>query len=141
MKKPYIVDQKIHSDDRGFFLPLTNNIDVQIKRVYVCGNYGRDVIRGFHYHKKEIKLFNIVRGSAKFICINPDDPSKIFTFVLSERTPAILIIPPGYANGWMSLDDNTLLIGMSNATLEESIDDDIRYDPLKWGSVWEGKGR
>jgi len=64
MENPFVIDQKIHSDDRGFFLPLSNEINIQIKRVYVCGNYGKNVIRGFHFHKKEIKVFNIIKGTA-----------------------------------------------------------------------------
>ncbi|MBI2045168.1 dTDP-4-dehydrorhamnose 3,5-epimerase family protein [Candidatus Pacearchaeota archaeon] len=145
MKKPEVIDVKTHADDRGYFIPITNLLNEElrkrIKRIYVVGNFGRGVVRGFHYHKKEIKIFFIARGAAKFIAINKDNPEEKYIFVTSDKNSQLVIIPPGYANGWMSLEEGTILIGISNATLEESLKDDIRFDPYKWGDVWEIKSR
>jgi len=146
IKKPECLDIEIYSDDRGYLVPVTNilkdKLNKDIKRVYIAGNFGKGIIRGFHYHKKEIKIFYIAHGSAKFVAINPENPEKDrFIFVTSDRHPNLIIIPPGYANGWMSLENNTILMSISTSTFEESVKDDIRYDPYKWGDVWAVKGR
>lgn len=146
IKKPESLDIEIYSDDRGYLVPVTNilrdKLNKDIKRVYIVGNFGKGVIRGFHYHKREIKIFYIVHGSAKFIAINPENPEEDrYIFAISDRHPNLIIIPPGYANGWMSLEDDTILVGLSTSTFEESVEDDIRYDPYKWGDVWTVKGR
>jgi len=71
MLTPKVINLEYYSDDRGYLVPISNNLNeiigAEIKRTYVVGNYGKGVIRGFHFHKKEIKLFHIVHGAAKFI--------------------------------------------------------------------------
>lgn len=143
--KPHAIDLDIYDDDRGFLVPLTNSLEPDdIRRVYVVGNFARGVIRGFHYHFKEKKMHFILKGSAKFLAINPDDPDERYEFVITERKPRIVVIPPKYANGWKSLADDTLLVSMSSRTIGEirEDNDDIRYDPYTWGEeVWEVKAR
>ncbi len=145
MKKPEIIDIKTHIDDRGYFVPITNflkeDLRKSIKRIYLVGNFGKGIIRGFHYHKKEIKIFYIARGAAKFVAINRENPEDKHVFVTSDKNSQLVIIPPGYANGWISLEEDTILIGISNATFEESVNDDLRFAPYTWGNVWEIKAR
>lgn len=147
-KKPYSVEINSRSDDRGTFVPFLNTADffsefpeLTLKRMYYVFNYGKGVVRGFHFHQKEWKYFIIANGSAKFVAINPKDEKEQFVFVSSSRKPNLIVIPPGFANGWVSLEDNTILICGSTATFEESIEDDQRFDPYKWGDVWSVKGR
>jgi len=145
MEKPVKINLEFHSDDRGYLVPLTNqlerHIEKPVKRVYVVGNFGKGVVRGFHFHKEEIKIFYITKGSAKFVAINPENPEDKHIFVTGDKCPQLVIIPPGYANGWMSLEDNTILVSLSTSTFEESAQDDMRYDPYKWGDFWTLKAR
>ena len=143
--KPSIKNLQIFVDDRGVFVPFIQNIEVsrelKIKRVYYIRNSQKNVIRGFHFHRKEWKVFTIIQGSAKFVAINPDNPKEKYIFVCSERESMTIIVPPGYANGWMSLEDNTILLAGSSATLEESLKDDKRFDPYLWEDFWTIKAR
>lgn len=145
--KPYINEINSYSDERGVFCSFLNNahlIDQEhlpTKRVYYIYSYGHGIVRGFHFHQKEWKNFIIVSGSAKFVAINPENPEEKYTFVSSARKPNVVVIPPGYANGWMALEDNTILICASSATFEESVSDDVRFDPFKWGDVWTVQNR
>lgn len=147
-QKPYIQEVVTRGDDRGVFVPFLNNADnlpdkesLKIKRLYYVYNYGKGVVRGFHYHKIEWKYFMIVNGAAKFVAISPDNPEEVFTFTSSSRRPNLIVIPPGFANGWVSLENETVLVCGSTASFEESIADDQRFDPYKWGDVWTVKGR
>lgn len=144
--KPYSEPINVSIDDRGTFVPFLNISDKlipnsTIKRIYYVYNHGRNVVRGFHFHKKEWKLFIAVSGSAKITAINPKKSKEVFTFVSSVRKPVLVVIPPGYANGWMSLEENTTLLCCSTASLTESLADDHRYNPYKWGDVWQIKPR
>jgi len=146
--KPFIKDVSVSSDDRGTFVPFLKNANgleekdgLQIKRIYYVYNYGKSIVRGFHYHQQEWKYFIIVSGAAKFVAIDPNNPEEKFTFISSARKPNLIVIPPGYANGWVSLEDNTVLVCGSTSSFEESIKDDQRFDPYKWGDVWSVKGR
>lgn len=145
--KPYIEEVYPKGDDRGTFVPFLNSTDnlesaqIPVKRMYYVYNYGKNIIRGFHFHKKEWKYFIIVSGAAKFVAINPEDSKEVYTFVSSSRKPCLVVIPPGYANGWVSLEDSTVLVCASTSSFEESVADDQRMDPYTWGDVWSVKSR
>ncbi len=145
--QPRAIEYPVFADDRGTFAPFINGLKeiapktVSVKRVYYVCNDSKGVVRGFHYHKKEWKFFIIVSGSAKFVALNPDKPDEKFQFVSSARKNNLIIIPPFYANGWVSLSDNTILVCASSATTQESLKDDQRFDPYKWGDVWTVKAR
>ncbi len=144
MKKniPHAVQLEVFGDDRGIFVPfLQEEFASQIKRIYYVYNYGKGVVRGFHFHQKEWKYFTIVNGAAKFVALNPEKSEETFSFVSSSRKPQCIVIPPGFANGWISLEENTILVCGSTATIDESIADDKRFDPYTWGDRWSVKPR
>ena len=61
LDKTILIDIPILNDERGFLAPLTDNIDPNlIKRACFVGDYGRSVIRGLHYHKKEWKFYAVL---------------------------------------------------------------------------------
>jgi len=159
--EPYYLPIQSINDDRGILLPFTDNIDGNIiRRAYYVENYGRGIIRGLHYHRKEIKMFIIAHGAAKFNLLqlpldiaeqnNKDEIKKFYSehpealksYVMSSRHHALLVVPPHFANGWVGLEDNTILFSLSNLEFEEAKNDDIRIDPYLIGKdKWEVFGR
>lgn len=148
-KKPFSLDVQVFSDDRGIFSPfLDSGLQEElfktigaVKRVYYVYNHAANVIRGFHYHAKEWKIFSVVSGAAKFVALDPENPKEIYILTASARKNQAIVIPPGYANGWMSLGPGTILVCASNLATQESVVDDRRFDPYKWGDVWSVKPR
>lgn len=141
--EPEQLEVSCHIDDRGFLYQIFGNFEgkfPELKRVYVVGNFSKGTIRGFHKHEEEWKCYFAVSGSAKFVVI--DEDKNIFTYTLSPKKPSILIVPPRFFHGWVSLEENTILIGMSNKGLEQSLKDDVRINPFTFGKkVWEVKPR
>jgi dTDP-4-dehydrorhamnose 3,5-epimerase len=135
-------------DDRGYLTQViqeTDGLMPSIKRIYVTGNFAKGVIRGYHKHSREWKGFFVPSGAAKFVLVDDrkDSPTykNIDTFVLSPRSSSILIIPTGVYNGWMSLDDSTILLGISSDPFDRGNPDDVRVPPDTYGDVWTVKGR
>lgn len=134
-------------DDRGFLSQILPEGDesFQIKRIYSTGNFSRGVIRGFHKHKREKKAFFVPTGSAKFVAVDDRKDSATFkeinTFVLSTLNPSVLAVPTGVYTGWMSLEDGTVVIGISNEKFDKDNPDDERLDPYAYGDVWKVKDR
>ena len=134
-------------DDRGFLSQILPEGDesFQIKRIYSTGNFSRGVIRGFHKHKREKKAFFVSTGSAKFVAVDDRKDSATFkeinTFVLSTLNPSVLIVPTGVYTGWMSLEDGTVVIGISSEKFDKDNPDDERLDPYAYGDVWKVKDR
>jgi len=112
----------------------------RIARVYDVRNFEPGTIRGFHLHRREWKAFHVAVGAAKF-AVRREGGGELLTFVLTDRNPRLLVVPPGHYNGWRALEPNTLLFGFSSATIEESLRDDERVDPFHFGDCWKVQGR
>lgn len=142
--KPEQISISSHVDDRGFLCQIFGNYEDRFpkaRRIYVVGNFSKGTIRGFHKHEEEWKCYFVSTGSAKFIVVAEGKKEKS-VYILSSRNPSVLVVPPRYFHGWMSLEDGTILIGISNKSLEESLCDDVRIDPFSYGKeMWEVKAR
>jgi dTDP-4-dehydrorhamnose 3,5-epimerase len=140
--KPYLIEGGISFDDRGN-VSFVNDFHFEgVKRFYMVSNHKADFIRAWHAHRHESKYTMVVQGSAIVAAVlidNWEKPAKnaeICRYVLSSQKPSILYIPPGYANGFMSLTIDATLIFYSTSTIEESRNDDIRYDSRYW-DAWQ----
>ena len=133
--------------DRGFLSQILPEGDesFNIKRIYSTGNFSKGTIRGFHKHSREKKAFFVTSGVAKFVAVDDRKESptykQINTFVLSQLNPSVLVVPTGIYTGWMSLDDKTVIIGISTEPFDKNNPDDERLDPFTYGNVWEIKNR
>jgi dTDP-4-dehydrorhamnose 3,5-epimerase-like enzyme len=96
-----------------------------------------------------------VRGSGKFVIARAQDeavtaadaagkslaPEAMDTFILSERQPSLLVVPPGHWHGWMALEDQTLVLATGSEVYNRSQPDEVRVSPDVFGDVWTVKGR
>jgi dTDP-4-dehydrorhamnose 3,5-epimerase-like enzyme len=135
---PELIRGGLASDDRGR-LTFANDFDVsQCRRFYVVENFAPRTVRAWHAHKHERKWVMALSGAALAACVRIDDwdsPSQdaeVHRFTLDAASPAILAVPPGYANGAMSLLPDTKIVYFSDASLEGSMDDDYRYPARHW---------
>ncbi len=141
-----IINGGLAVDDRGQ-VTFVNDFDFSdVKRFYMVSNHSQGFVRAWHAHKKEAKYVLVVKGAALIGAVAIDDwdiPSKkaeVHRVVLSEKSPKVFYIPAGYANGFMSLSEDTQIIFFSTSTLEESLNDDIRYDARYW-DIWSVEER
>lgn len=138
MSEPTLLTGGIAVDDRGSVSFVNDFNFAGVKRFYIVDNHRQGFIRAWHAHRNEAKYVVVVKGSALVAAVEIDDwdkPSKdlkIHRYVLSERAPRVLAIPAGYANGFMSLTDDARLMFLSTSTLEESLNDDVRWESRYW---------
>jgi dTDP-4-dehydrorhamnose 3,5-epimerase-like enzyme len=131
-----------HVDDRGV-VSFVNDFDFsRVKRFYMVENHSAGLVRAWHAHRFEEKYVFVPQGVALVAAVkitdwgNPTAPDKIDRFVLSAQKPAVLRIPEGFANGFKSLTCDMKILFFSTSSLEESIKDDIRWPPDRFGTVW-----
>lgn len=139
---PHIIEGGLAVDDRGD-LAFVNDFHFEgVKRFYIVSNHRAGFVRAWHAHRREAKYVAVLQGAAIVAAVaidnweNPSKEAQVHRYVLSAQKPAVLHIPPGYANGFMSLTTDTKLIFFSTATLEESRNDDVRYDSRYW-DAWQ----
>jgi dTDP-4-dehydrorhamnose 3,5-epimerase len=133
-------------DDRGCLYEVLHNYEItKFARIYAVVNPARGIIRGLHKHKLGWDNFCIVNGSAKFVFIDDRQESVTYkqqeTIVTSARSPQLIAVPPGVYHGWMSLEDNTILLTENSELFNKENSDDVRIPADSYGDVWTIKGR
>lgn len=138
MKEIKIIEGGIFTDYRGKLLHV-NNLDMsEIERFYVLHHDNTEVIRAWHAHQHEKKWFYCIKGSftTAFVKIdnweNPSRDLKPEIFELSAKKSQILCIPEGYANGIKANEPDSILLVLSNKTLDVAVHDSWRYDADMW---------
>lgn len=143
---PQLIEGGLSVDDRGE-VAFVNGFNFEgVQRFYTVANHAPGFVRAWHAHRHESKYVTVVHGAALVGAVLIDDwdkPSrdaKVHRYILSAATPAVLYIPPGHGNGFMSLTADTKLMFFSTSTVAESKDDDVRFDARYW-DPWEVKER
>lgn len=146
-EEPRVMDGGIAVDDRGA-VAFANGFTFEgVKRFYMLENHRQGFIRAWHAHRHEGKYILVVQGAALIGAVRiegdweqPRKDASVFRRVLSANKPTIVYIPPGYANGAMSLTADAKVLYFSTRTLEESMEDDVRYDARYW-DIWNVEER
>jgi dTDP-4-dehydrorhamnose 3,5-epimerase len=121
---------QVHSDQRGYFLEQLKRGDrddqghpfmpeqsfSQMSRslAYARGGNPPELIKAFHWHRRQWDYWDIVRGNARVVLVDlrSDSPSKGNTQVViaGENAPKMIAIPPLVAHGYQVLDLQDVLL-------------------------------
>lgn len=130
----FMIEETIHEDNRGKFLQIWDEIsysdkkkisnftqntdDSLIQTYFVQDNvsYSKEgVFRGLHYQVgdwAQAKLVRVLKGRVIDFVVDLREESNTFGkfeyFELSEKSGNSLFIPPYYAHGFLSLEDDTI---------------------------------
>jgi dTDP-4-dehydrorhamnose 3,5-epimerase len=114
MSKQLIEGVKVRSlkpitDERGWLMELFRSDWEEFERfgqLYITACYP-DVVKGWHYHKKQTDHFICMRGMAKVVLYDPRKKSKtkgmINEFFMGERNFLLLEIPPLVYHGFKAI--------------------------------------
>ncbi|HWQ66940.1 MAG TPA: dTDP-4-dehydrorhamnose 3,5-epimerase [Methanospirillum sp.] len=114
-----LIEPQVFEDSRGFFIESYNQRDFSdagIPDHFVQDNHSRSqkgVLRGLHYQYpySQGKLLRVLRGSVYDVIVDIRVGSPTYGAYLSvtlTETPACIIyIAPGFAHGFLVLEDNT----------------------------------
>ena len=128
-------------DDRGSLGFVNDFLVSDFKRFYTVENHEQGFIRAWHGHMKESKAIIAIKGSILVGTVemtdtkNPDKNQAVSRFVLSSDTPSVLVVPGGFANGFITLSADAVVLFFSSSTLEESQGDDFRF-PFDYWNPW-----
>lgn len=143
---PELIEGALTIDERGEVGYVNAFSFADVKRFYWVTNHRAGFVRAWHAHRREAKYFLAAQGTVLVGAVEidnwerPSKQQKVWRFVLSARRPSILSVPPGYANGFMSLTEDSKLLVFSSAMLEDSQADDVRYPPRYW-DIWTATER
>jgi dTDP-4-dehydrorhamnose 3,5-epimerase len=118
-----LIEPKILTDSRGYFFESWHEkrfVEAGLQTNFVQDNEScslKGVLRGFHFQiapYEQGKLVRVVKGSALDVVVdirkNSESYGKHYKVVLDDRQRNMLWIPPGFAHGFLSLEDNTVFV-------------------------------
>ncbi len=137
-------------DGRGFFSETYNAArfaEAGIDLVFVQDNHShsahKGVLRGLHYQlppRAQDKLVRVVRGSIFDVAVDIRRGSPNFgRWVATELSAAKwnqLLVPKGFAHGFVTLEDDTEVIYKVTDLYSPEHDRSIRYDDPDIGIEW-----
>ena len=132
---PHLISGGVAVDDRGSVRFVNDFNFKDVKRFYQVQNHRQGFIRAWHGHQHEGKYVYVAQGSALIGAANMET-SVVDKYVLSSQSPRVLFIPAGHANGFKTLEDNTIILFFSTSDIIASLKDDIRFAYDKW-NIWE----
>ena len=123
LKGAYIIEIEPIEDERGFFARSfcrkefeKHGLNTCIEQNNISFNKKKGTIRGMHYQSaphEESKLVSCTKGSIYdvIIDIQPDSSTycQWYAVELNSSDYKMIYIPEGFAHGFQSLEDNTLV--------------------------------
>ena len=114
-----VIEPTVFGDNRGFFMESYSKRDFQelgIDLDFVQDNHSKSkkgVLRGLHFQTKftQGKLVRVTAGAVLDVAVdlrkNSPTFGKYFAVELTEENKKMFYIPPGFAHGFLTLEDNT----------------------------------
>ena len=111
-----IIKRPTHNDNRGFLKELFEQNKIKKKFIFDYFSLSKkNVIRGLHLqlNKPQAKLISVMTGKIFDVVLDCRKGSstfgKHFTIKISAKDNISLYIPEGFAHGFCSLENNTIL--------------------------------
>ncbi|WP_028841742.1 dTDP-4-dehydrorhamnose 3,5-epimerase [Thermodesulfobacterium hveragerdense] len=134
-----LVEPKVFIDERGFFMEVYKATEFEINGIkysFIQDNHSyskKGVLRGLHYQlkpKAQGKLVRCIKGKVWDVAVDIRKGSPWYGRwvgeLLSEENRLMLWIPPGFAHGFVALEDSEIIYKCTE-----------EYDPaLERGILW-----
>ena len=115
-KDLFIYKKDTYKDNRGYFRELFIEKNFKNKFPFdIMSLSKKNVLRGLHLQmtNPQGKLLTVIRGKMLDVAVDCRKKSKTygkhFSIILSDKDNTSLFVPKGFAHGFCSLEDNTIL--------------------------------
>lgn len=145
-----ILRPKVHRDDRGYVTEIVHEKDLQtlglpIRFVQENQSLSRQkgTVRGLHFQKPpdaQAKLVRVLRGKIFDVAVDVRPHSATYgkhvTAILSEDDVAQMFIPAGFAHGFCTLTEDTVMLYKMSAFYAPSSEGGVLWNDPALGIDW-----
>lgn len=144
----YLIEYFSAGDNRGGFsksyeknIYKEAGIDFSLNETFISIS-AKNVIRGLHFQTRnpQAKLVSVPRGKVYDVIVDlrPESPTfkKWEGYELSAQNHRALYVPRGFAHGFASLEEGTLMLYQCDGVYDKDTDTGIRYDDPDIGIEW-----
>jgi dTDP-4-dehydrorhamnose 3,5-epimerase len=146
----FILDVKRNEDERGFFGRIwcrkefeENGIKLDILQINTAVSYSKGTLRGMHYQEApyaETKVVRCTKGSVFDVALDIRPASRTFKkwfgIELSSENQRMLVVPPGCAHGYQTLEDETELMYITSEFYNPPAAKGLRYNDQAFDIKW-----
>ena len=144
----FLIQSNVFKDQRGIFVKTfhkeifkENGLETDFRESFFSISK-KNVIRGMHFQlppDEHVKLVYCVYGKVLDVVVdirnNSPTYGESFSVELTEDNGNILYIPKGFAHGFKSLMDNSVVVYMTTKEYSPENDTGIRWD--SFGFNWQ----
>ncbi|NNM54488.1 MAG: dTDP-4-dehydrorhamnose 3,5-epimerase [Spirochaetales bacterium] len=144
-----LIEPRRFPDGRGWFqegYKRSDFVQAGIRENFVQDNLSRSskgTLRGLHFQKgasAQGKLVSVLAGAVWDVAVDirPDSPTKgqWFGVELTADLPRLFYIPPGFAHGFVALQDDTLYNYKCTAEYHKASEGGIVWNDLTLAIKW-----
>jgi dTDP-4-dehydrorhamnose 3,5-epimerase len=147
-----LIEPRVFDDERGFFTESWNAqtfADAGLDARFVQDNHSRSargVLRGLHYQigPAQGKLVRVVSGAVFDVAVDLRRSSPTFGqwvgYELSAANHLMMWIPPGFAHGFLTLEDGTDFLYKCTELYTPSAEHCLAWDDPTVGLEWPLEG-
>lgn len=149
LKDLYIIEPVVFTDNRGFFFESYNEsklLDAGLNYNFIQDNHSKStygVLRGLHYQNNpfaQAKLVRVTQGKVLDVVVDirKNSPTYLqhFSLELSDENKLQLLIPAGFAHGFVVLSDTCEFLYKCDNYYNKSSEGGIAYNDPALNIDW-----
>ena len=149
----YILKPKVFEDERGYFFESYNKetfLKLGIDQNFVQDNESKSmkgVLRGLHFQKSPFtqgKLVRVMHGAVLDVAVdlrkNSPTYGKWASVILTHKNKWMYWVPPGFAHGFVTLEDNTVFFYKCTNVYNKASEGSIRWNDPDLNIDWQLDG-
>lgn len=145
-----IIKPDVFQDGRGYFFEFYRHdilAEHGFSNAFVQDNESKSqkgVLRGLHFQNPpyaQAKLVRVVKGKILDIAVDIRKASETYgqhvSILLSEENKTVLLIPEGFAHGFVTLEDETIVNYKCSNTYNKESEQTLLWNDKDLGIKWE----
>lgn len=146
----YIIEPEKINDQRGSFARVwcrreleQHGLKGDLAQSNIGFSYRKGTLRGLHFQRaphQEVKIVRCTRGSMFDVVVDlrPESPTykRWFGVELNDENRRMIYVPEGFAQGYMTLADNTEMNYHTSEFYSADAASGVRYDDPVIGIRW-----
>jgi dTDP-4-dehydrorhamnose 3,5-epimerase len=145
-----LLKPKVFKDPRGYFYESYNKAifnNAGIAAEFIQDNQSlsnKNILRGMHFQAPphaQGKLVRVIKGAVQDVVVdirkNSVTYGQNYSVDLTEDNFLMLWIPPGFAHGFATLEDNTIFAYKCTDTYHPETEGGLAWDDRELGIKWQ----
>lgn len=145
-----IIEPQVFTDPRGYFYESYNKekfVSAGINIEFVQDNQSlsqKGIVRGLHFQAPPFdqgKLVRVIQGAVLDVAVdirkNSPTYGQNFSIELSAQNRTMFYIPPGFAHGFETLEDNTIFLYKCTDVYNKQSEGGLLWNDAELGIKWQ----